>query len=72
MLRQTLERYKSTGDPAALDTLDDVAFELEEGAICGLGTVAHLPLVSARKHFPEDFGLRPPVSSMRPILKETP
>ena len=72
VLRQTLERYKSTGDPAALDTLDDVAFELEEGSICGLGTVAHLPLVSARKHFPEDFGHRPPVSSMRPILEEKP
>ena len=58
VLRQTLDRYKSTGDPATLDIVDDVAFELEEGSICGLGMVAHLPLVSARKHFPDAFGHR--------------
>jgi NADH:ubiquinone oxidoreductase subunit F (NADH-binding) len=28
---------------------------MEEGSICGLGMVASLPLVSAKKHFPEDF-----------------
>ena len=55
MLRQTLDRYLERGDPGALAHVDDVAFELEEGSICGLGTVAHLGLVSAMRHFPEDF-----------------
>jgi len=59
VLRQTLDRYRTSGDPGTLDIVDDVAFELEEGSICGLGMVAHLPLVTARKHFPEDFGPRP-------------
>ena len=66
VLRQTLDRYLEAGDPAALDLVDDVAFELEEGSICGLGMVAHLPLVSAREHFPEDFGPRAPLSADRP------
>ena len=72
VLRQTLDRYKSTGDPAQLDIVDDVAFELEEGSICGLGMVAHLPLASARKHFPEDFGPRDAVSAVPDCLQETP
>ncbi len=60
VLRQGLDRYLSSGREDALDIVDDVAFELEEGSICGLGMVAHLPVVSARRHFPEDFGPRAP------------
>ncbi len=60
VLRQGIDRYMNTGEVGALDIVDDVAFELEEGSICGLGMVAHLPLVSARRHFPEDFGPRGP------------
>jgi NADH:ubiquinone oxidoreductase subunit F (NADH-binding) len=28
-----------------------------EASICGLGQAAFLPLTTARKHFPEEFGL---------------
>jgi NADH:ubiquinone oxidoreductase subunit F (NADH-binding) len=31
---------------------------MEEGSICGLGMVAHKPLVDAMKYFPEAFGRR--------------
>lgn len=62
VLRQAVDRYLDLGDDGQLRIVDDVAFELSEGSICGLGMVAHLPLVTARKHFPEDFGPRPPAS----------
>lgn len=60
MMRQSIDRYLSSGNPDALEHVDDVAFEMEEGSICGLGMVAHLGLVSARQHFPEAFTPRPP------------
>jgi NADH:ubiquinone oxidoreductase subunit F (NADH-binding) len=34
---------------------DDVAWQMAEGSICGLGQIAALPLTSARRYFPEDF-----------------
>ena len=58
LLRKGLGRYLQSGDPAHLDTMDAVAWEMEEGSICGLGMIAALPLQSARKHFPEDFERR--------------
>jgi len=58
LIRKSLGRYLGDGDPAHLDTMDAVAWEMEEGSICGLGMIAALPLQSARKHFPEDFGGR--------------
>lgn len=33
----------------------DVAWQMNEGSICGLGQAAALPLTSALKYFPEDF-----------------
>jgi NADH:ubiquinone oxidoreductase subunit F (NADH-binding)/NADH:ubiquinone oxidoreductase subunit E len=44
----------STGEPA-LTHANDVAWQMREGSICGLGQIAALPLTSARKYFPEDF-----------------
>lgn len=38
-----------------LQHVDDVAWEMEEGSICGLGMVAFKPLELARKHWPESF-----------------
>jgi len=38
-----------------LTHVDDAAWQMAEGSICGLGQIAALPLTSARKHFPEDF-----------------
>ncbi len=45
----------SNGHPAPLEHADDVAWEMEEGSICGLGMVAAKPLESAKQHFPESF-----------------
>lgn len=60
VLRRALDRYLADGDPAALDAVDDVAWEMREGSICGLGMTAALPLTSAREHFPSAFGRRGP------------
>ncbi len=57
-VRQSLERYLERGDPELLESIDDVAWEMEEGSICGLGMVAAEPLQSARRHFPAAFGKR--------------
>lgn len=58
LLRKGLGRYLSSGDPTHLEPMDAIAWEMEEGSICGLGMIAALPLKSAREHFPEDFGER--------------
>jgi NADH:ubiquinone oxidoreductase subunit F (NADH-binding) len=57
ILRQTLERYLASGrDPATLEIVDDVSWGMCEASICGLGQAAALPLTSAMRHFPEEFG----------------
>ncbi len=53
--RQAITRYARTRQRQSLEHVEDVAWEMEEGSICGLGMVASLPLVSAMKYFPEDF-----------------
>ena len=53
--RQALERFIA-GDRDALDHSPEVAWEMEEGSICGLGQVASWPLTTAMKHFPGEFG----------------
>jgi NADH:ubiquinone oxidoreductase subunit F (NADH-binding) len=55
MVRQALERYMLEQDESALSHLEEVAWEMEEGSICGLGVAAPLPTTSAMKYFPEDF-----------------
>jgi len=40
---------------ARLRHVADVAWEMREGSICGLGQTAALPLESALRYFPEDF-----------------
>ncbi len=42
--------------PQSLAQVADVAWEMNEGSICGLGQAAALPLTTALKHFPEAFG----------------
>jgi len=56
ILRQALERYDS-GVPDALSYVQDVAWGMGEASICGLGQAAALPLTSAMKYFPSEFGL---------------
>ena len=58
LVRQALDRYLDSGDPGALTHLDDLAWEMEAGSICGLGMVAAEPAVTARKHFPDHFAPR--------------
>ena len=53
--RESLDRFLSSHQEKELDLVDDVAWEMGEGSICGLGHVASVPLVSARKWFPEEF-----------------
>jgi len=68
MLRQALDRYLAARDAnphgragAGAFTLppelDEVAWGMQEASICGLGQAASLPLTTAIKHFPEEFGL---------------
>jgi NADH:ubiquinone oxidoreductase subunit F (NADH-binding) len=59
--RQALDRVcqrrteKSAELGAELERIADVAWEMNEGSICGLGQAASLPLTSVLKHFPEEF-----------------
>jgi NADH:ubiquinone oxidoreductase subunit F (NADH-binding) len=57
-LHNQVTKYLKTGDPSRLEHANDVGWEMEEGSICGLGMVAHKPLVDAMKYFPEAFGRR--------------
>ncbi|MCA9670430.1 MAG: SLBB domain-containing protein [Myxococcales bacterium] len=61
-VRERLDAYiaaRDGGDAAAmasaLSQVADVAWEMDEGSICGLGMTAPLPLTSAMRHFPSDF-----------------
>jgi len=59
--REALERFASARDagrPDArvhLEQVEEVAWEMVEGSICGLGQTAPLPLTSAMRHFPDEF-----------------
>jgi len=57
-LRESLDRHiAGVSDPggASLSHTEDVAWQMNEGSICGLGQTAPLPLTSALAHFPEEF-----------------
>ena len=58
VIRQALERYLESRDPAVLGHLQDVTWGMGEASICGLGQAAFYPLDSAMKYFPGEFGLR--------------
>ncbi|MDP6944460.1 MAG: NADH-ubiquinone oxidoreductase-F iron-sulfur binding region domain-containing protein, partial [Myxococcota bacterium] len=60
MQRQALDRYLDSGNPDQLEHVRDIAWEMDEGSICGLGMVASLPLLSSMEHFPTDFESRAP------------
>ncbi len=57
VIRQALERYRETRDPAVLSHLEEVSWGMGEASICGLGQAAFYPLRSAMRYFPEEFGL---------------
>jgi NADH:ubiquinone oxidoreductase subunit F (NADH-binding) len=54
-LRRQVDSFLADGDTSALEFVEDVGWEMEEGSICGLGMVAAKPLESAIKHFPKAF-----------------
>ncbi|MCP5059723.1 MAG: NADH-quinone oxidoreductase subunit F [bacterium] len=57
-LRDALERRLSAeaNQTDALRNVSEASWQMNEGSICGLGQAAPLPLTSALKHFPEEFG----------------
>jgi len=55
-LRESIEDTLAVAATADLGTrVEEVAWQMREGSICGLGQFAPLPLTSALTHFPEDF-----------------
>lgn len=57
LVHQALKRYAVSKSTAELDHLKEVAWGMQQASICGLGQAAALPLESAMKHFPDEFGL---------------
>ncbi len=55
-LQEAVERRltQDMGDDD-LGQIAEVAWQMNEGSICGLGQAAPLPLTSALRHFPQDF-----------------
>ncbi len=55
-LQEAVERRKQQGlNGDALEQAAEVAWQMNEGSICGLGQAAPLPLTSALQYFPGDF-----------------
>jgi len=58
--RESLDRFLDRARPAvsadALAHVAEVAWQMNEGSICGLGQAASLPLTTALRWFPEAFG----------------
>jgi formate dehydrogenase iron-sulfur subunit len=46
-----------------LTLLNDLCETLQHGSLCALGGLTPLPVQSALRYFPEDFGLPPPDAS---------
>ena len=49
------EALRGHSDLPGLTHAAEVAWQMNEGSICGLGQAAPLPLTSALRHFPELF-----------------
>jgi len=58
---ETIDRIR-TGDRAAdnIALLEDLCQTMKFGSLCALGGFTPYPVMSALKHFPEDFGAAPP------------
>ena len=51
---ETIDRI-AAGDPAALPLLADLCETMKDGSLCALGGFTPFPVMSALRHFPEDF-----------------
>lgn len=54
-LRRAGESSGRARRPARLAQIAEVAWEMNEGSICGLGQAAALPLTTVLRYFPEEF-----------------
>ena len=54
--RRSTEKFAETGDKATLSMIEDIAWEMNQGSICGLGHAASNPITSLMRHFPERVG----------------
>lgn len=52
---ETIDRI-GRGDMAAIPILTDLCETMTDGSLCALGGFAPYPVMSALRHFPEDFG----------------
>ena len=55
---ETIDRI-AQGDAAAAELLGDLCETMTDGSLCALGGFTPYPVMSALRHYPEDFGLRP-------------
>jgi formate dehydrogenase iron-sulfur subunit len=51
---ETIDRI-AQGDPAALPLLTDLCETMKDGSLCALGGFTPYPVMSAVRHFPDDF-----------------
>ena len=55
---EVIDRLRQSGAPEREKALlDDLCHTLQHGSLCALGGLTYLPVQSALKHFPGDFGL---------------
>ena len=54
---ETIDRI-AAGDPAAADLLGDLCETMKDGSLCALGGFTPFPVMSALRHFPDDFATR--------------
>ncbi|MEH6786706.1 MAG: NADH-quinone oxidoreductase subunit NuoF [Paracoccus sp. (in: a-proteobacteria)] len=54
---ETIDRI-AAGDPAAAELLTDLCETMKNGSLCALGGFTPFPVMSALRHFPDDFATR--------------
>lgn len=54
---ETIDRI-AAGDPAAAELLTDLCETMKDGSLCALGGFTPFPVMSALRHFPDDFATR--------------
>ncbi|MGR3553646.1 formate dehydrogenase beta subunit [Paracoccus sp. (in: a-proteobacteria)] len=54
---ETIDRM-AAGDPAAAELLTDLCETMKDGSLCALGGFTPFPVMSALRHFPDDFATR--------------
>ncbi|WP_428409033.1 formate dehydrogenase beta subunit [Hyphococcus sp.] len=57
---ETMDRIKAGADrDKNLTVLNDLCELMVDGSLCAMGGMTPIPVLSAVKHFPEDFGIKP-------------